>query len=210
MSFDHDWQVRQVRRMGIGQRIKEARQARGVSQGKLAEKINQAQTTISSWERGRTEPTREDVQRIADALLLTVAELELERTPTGRTVRLVGYVGAGAAAHFYADADDPNEMVDAPENATAATVAAEIRGTSLGPAFDRWLVYYDDVHSPVTPSLHNQLCVVGLSNDQVLVKILKPAGAPNHFHLISNGSEEPIFDREVMWAAKVTGMKPRG
>ena len=196
--------------MGIGQRIKEARQARGVSQGKLAEKINQAQTTISSWERGRTEPTREDVQRIADALLLTVAELELERTPTGRTVRLVGYVGAGAAAHFYADADDPNEMVDAPENATAATVAAEIRGTSLGPAFDRWLVYYDDVHSPVTPSLHNQLCVVGLSNDQVLVKILKPAGAPNHFHLISNGSEEPIFDREVMWAAKVTGMKPRG
>lgn len=123
-------------------------------------------------------------------------------------IKLVGYVAAGSEAHYYALADDPNEWVDAPDDATDKTVAAEIRGTSLGPAFDRWLVYYDDVRSPVTADLHGQLCVVG-TGDQVLVKIIRPAGAPNRFHLISNGTEEPLFDREVTWAARVKSMKPR-
>ncbi len=196
--------------MSIGQRIKEARQSRGVSQGRLAERINQAQTTISSWERGRTEPTREDVQRIADALQLSTAELELERVPTGRTVPLVGYVGAGSAAHYYANADEGLGVVEAPENATIKTVAAEVRGTSLGPAFDRWLVYYDEIRSPVTPDLYGALCVVGLPDERVLVKILRPAGDSGRYHLISNGGEEPIFDQEVVWAARVKNMRPRG
>ncbi len=125
------------------------------------------------------------------------------------TVPLVGYVGAGSLAHFYASADEGLGEVDAPDDTTPKTVAAEVRGTSLGPAFDRWLVFYDDVRSPVTEDLHGQLCVVG-TGDQVLVKVLRPAGQPHRFHLISNGTEEPIFDREVTWAAKVKTMKPRG
>lgn len=196
--------------MAIGKRIETARKTRGWSQQRLADAVGKQQTTVSSWERGRTEPTREDVMRIADALAIEPATLELDEVRpilARRKVPLVGYVGAGAAAHF-ATADDPAEEVDAPEDSTVNTVAAEIRGTSLGPAFDRWLVFYDDVRSPVTPDLHNQLCVVG-TEDQVLVKILRPAGSPDRFHLISNASEEPLFDREVQWAARVKTMKPR-
>ena len=48
-----------------------------------------------------------------------------------------------------------------------------------------------------------------VDDERVLVKVIRPAGEPGRFHLISNGSEEPIFDQAVMWAAKVTGMKPR-
>jgi len=200
----------QLRRMAIGKRIEQARRAKGWSQQRLAEAVGKQQTTVSSWERSRTEPTREDVLRIANALLIEPAALELDDPRPNVTrpkVPLVGYVGAGAAAHF-ASADDPAEEVDAPEDATVNTVAAEIRGVSLGPAFDRWLVFYDDVRSPVTPDLHGQLCVVGTA-DQVLVKILRPAGEPNHFHLISNSGEEPLFDRQVDWAAKVKNLKPR-
>lgn len=195
--------------MAIGKRIETARKARGWSQQRLADEVGKQQTTISSWERGRTEPTRDDVNRIAEALRLAVGELELAdpNEPSKRMVPLVGYVGAGAEAHYYATADEGLGEVEAPESATENTVAAEIHGTSLGPAFDRWLVFYDEVHSPVTPNLHGQLCVVGLPNDQVLVKVIRPAGGPNRYHLISNGTEEPLFDREVLWAALVTDLK---
>lgn len=209
MSFDPAAPRWQLRRMAIGRRIKEARQAKGWSQGKLAEEVNAAQTTVSSWERGRTEPTREDVQRIADALRLPAAELEGQAPARGRTVPLVGYVGAGAEAHYYSSADEGLGEVDAPEHASGNTVAAEIHGVSLGPAFDRWLVFYDDVRSPVTPDLHGQLCVVGLPSGQVLVKLIRPAGAPNRYHLISNSSEDPIFDQEVSWAALVNDIRRR-
>lgn len=129
--------------------------------------------------------------------------------PSGRTVPLIGFVGAGSIAHYYASTDEGLGEVDAPDDAAESTVAAEVRGVSLGPALDGWLVFFDDQRSPVTPDLHGQLCVVGLPDERVLVKVIRPAGAPGRFHLISNGSEEPIFDQEVLWAAKVTGMKPR-
>jgi transcriptional regulator with XRE-family HTH domain len=196
--------------MAIGQRIKEARARRGVSQEKLAAKIHTGQTTISSWERGRTEPTREDVQRVADALELDVAELELVDAPT-RTrqyVPLVGYVGAGAAAHYYASADEGLGEVEAPDDATDNTVAVEVRGESLGALFESWLVFYDDVRSPVTPDLYNRLCVVGLPDGKVLVKRIRKARTEGLFHLDSN-TEPTMNDQEIVWAARVKTMRPR-
>lgn len=62
--------------MGIGRRIAEVRQERGWSQAKLAAAVNQAQTTISSWERERTEPSRDDAARVAAALQVPIEALE--------------------------------------------------------------------------------------------------------------------------------------
>lgn len=124
-----------------------------------------------------------------------------------RVVPMVGYVGAGAEAHYQSFDGEPLGDVDAPEGATEKTVAVEVRGTSLGPLFERWLIFYDDVRTPVTPDLHGRLCIVGLS-DKVLVKLIKPARRKNHFHLLSN-NEEPLFDQEVLWAARVRSMTPR-
>jgi hypothetical protein len=124
-----------------------------------------------------------------------------------RTVPLVGYVGAGAQAHLFETGQGPFEQVEATDAANENTVAAEIRGESLGALFDRWLVFYDDVRSPVTPDLYGKLCVVGLPDGRVLVKQLKRA-PEGRFHLISN-TEGPLLDQEVSWAAKVTEMRPR-
>ncbi|MEI7931769.1 MAG: helix-turn-helix domain-containing protein, partial [Alphaproteobacteria bacterium] len=54
--------------MDIGDKIAAARNRKGWSQARLAQALGQAQTTVSSWERGRTEPTRSDVARLSEVL----------------------------------------------------------------------------------------------------------------------------------------------
>lgn len=209
LSLDDGAASRQVAVMKIGERIAQARQQRGMSQRALADAVGTAQTTISSWERGRTEPTRSDVERVAIALSIKPSELELG-APTGeqRTVPVVGYVAAGSAAILYSEGQGNLDQVTAPDNAGPKTVAAEIKGDSLGPVLDNWLVFYDDVRSPVTPDMHNQLCVIGLADGRVLVKRLRPA-ANGLFHLDSNSNEPTLTDQVVEWAALVTNMRPR-
>lgn len=196
--------------MHVGERIKAAREEKRRSQQWLATQINTGQTTISSWERGRTEPTRDDVQRVATALDVPLVQLEggVSAGERPRTVPVVGYVGAGAEAHYYATGDGELDRVQAPEGSNLKTVAVEIRGLSLGPLFEHWLVYYDDVRSPVTEDLYGRLCVVGLPDDRILVKRIRPARTPGYYHLESN-SEPTMPDEEVIWAARVRNMTPR-
>ncbi|HEX4197565.1 MAG TPA: helix-turn-helix transcriptional regulator [Caulobacteraceae bacterium] len=193
--------------MTVGQRIKHAREQLGWSQTRLAAAVHQAQTTISSWERDRTEPTREDVARVAAALGVTVGALERGDEAGLRATPLVGYVGAGGQFYFGA-ADEGLGEVPIPEGGTEQTRAAEIRGESLGPLFEHWLVYYDDVRTPVTPDLIGQLCIVGLPDDRVLVKKIQPSRTPGLYHLLSN-TEAPLLDQEVVWAARIRSMAPR-
>lgn len=130
------------------------------------------------------------------------------KVPATDLVPVVGYVGAGAVATLYADGQGPLDHVDPPSHAGPETVAVEIKGVSLGPAFDNGLVFYDDVHQPVTPDQLGKLCVVGLPDGRVLVKIVRMA-SDGRFHLLSNTAEEPILDQEVTWAAKVTDVRLR-
>lgn len=193
--------------MHIGNRIAEIRSAKKWSQAKLGEAVNQAQTTISSWERGRTEPSREDVERIASAFGVPVAQLELPAAGS-RMVSVVGFVGAGDAAHYYEGSQGPFDEVPAPDNATDSTVAAEIQGNSIGQFFNGWLVFWDEVRTPVTSDQIGELCVVGLPDGRILVKKVQPSRTEGLYHLLSQ-TEGPMLDQEVAWAAKVTNMRPR-
>lgn len=193
--------------MTIGKRIQQARQQRGVSQTALASGIGVAQTTVSSWERDRTEPGRDEVERVAIFLGMKPSELEGVGSEA-RMVPIVGYVGAGAIANLFAEGQGPFDEVEAPPGSHPKTVANEIRGDSLGPFFNEWLLFYDDVRTPVTQDLFGELCVVGLSDGRVLVKKLQAGVAPGLFTLLSQ-YEAPILDVEVEWAAKVKGMQPR-
>lgn len=125
-----------------------------------------------------------------------------------KTVPLVGYVGAGSKAHFYALAHDEFEPVEAPEGATDQSVAVEIKGKSFGPLMDGWLVHYDDVRAPVTDDMLNKICVVGLADDRILLKKIKRE-ADGTFTLISNSDEPPITNAVIEWAAMVVSFKPR-
>jgi|GEM_PF-4606846 len=125
-----------------------------------------------------------------------------------RTVKLKGYVGAGSEAHFYKIADEDFEEVPAPPNATDKTVAVEIRGKSWGPFMDSFRVYYDDVHSPIDPSMYGRPCILGLADDRILLKV--PFQQPNGlFRLVSNSDEPPIEDAIIEWAALVKSFMPK-
>lgn len=133
---------------------------------------------------------------------------EVDDAPTSDSVQVVGLVGAGSVATLFAEGQGQLDEVEAPANSTPNTVALGIRGASLGPAFDEGLVFYDDVRSPVTPDLHGRLCVVGLEDGRVLVKILRAAN-DGTYHLISNSAEEPLLNEVVAWAARVKDVRPR-
>ena len=121
---------------------------------------------------------------------------------------LVGYVGAGAVAHFYAEGQGPFDDVDAPIGAKPTTVAVQIRGHSLGALFDNWLVFYDDIRDPPDESLVGRMCVCGLTDGRVLIKALKKSPQTGLWNLLSN-TEPPIYDVGLDWAAAVREMRPK-
>ena len=191
-------------------------QAAGVKQSGLAEMLGVDQPQISRWRRGQ-DPQGENRDRILtlarkmrvidDFRSEDVADSLAPPRPDVRMVKVKGYVGASAEAVYYRVSDEYLEEVPAPEGASDQTVAVEVRGDSLGEAFDSWSIFYDDVRSPITEDLIGHLCVVGLADDRLLVKrLLRHDG---EFILRSNSGGDDIVGAEIEWAAKVTSMRPR-
>jgi hypothetical protein len=119
-------------------------------------------------------------------------------------------VSAGDGHVTFGDGQGPFDEVEAPDGSTQDTVAVEIRGVSLGPALDQWLIFYDRVSDPPQPALAGKLCVAGLPDGRVLVKVLRPAREPGLWHLFSNTADPPLLDQSLDWAAPVRAMTPRG
>jgi transcriptional regulator with XRE-family HTH domain len=229
MVSDHETPDTAGMRTNLSNRLRKARDVARLTQAELAEQIGVTSQAVSQWERGETKPEVRNLRRIAVTLQVPLTELiilmgedadhrrttslvqdviETGEPPVLPPVAVVGYVGAGAKTHFYAVAQGDLDEVSAPAGATPNTVAVEIRGDSLGALFDRWLVLYDDVRSPVTPDLIGKLCVVGLRDDRILIKKLHRSKVPGTFDLISE-REEPIRGVVVDWAAKVKTMVAR-
>ena len=61
--------------MGVGDRIREARKQAGLTQNQLAEKSGVATISIHQYEAGKRKPQIERLQRIADALGVSITEL---------------------------------------------------------------------------------------------------------------------------------------
>lgn len=187
----------------------------------LARETGQTKQDISRWADGSRELTAPLAQKIAPALNVPWQQIvhrsdehiessdvaAQQEAPRRREVPIVGYVGAGAERHHYNVDHGYLELIDAPDGANLSTVALEIRGTSLGEAFDRWLLFYNDVRSPVTTDQIGELCVVGLADDRILVKTIRPDRKGGY--ILTSHTEPPIDDAEILWAAKVIAMKPR-
>ncbi len=186
-----------------------------VTQADLAKRLGVEQPTVSRWLSG-SEPKEAHRNRIvAEATRIgVIGDVRSEDVsaqidpPRPRTVSVIGYVGATDEAHYYVVDSGALDHVAAPEGSTENTRAMEVRGSSLGPVFDRWLVFFDDVRSPVEHDLLGELCVVGLKDGRTLVKEIRRGNNGLH-DLYSNGSAEPITDVTIEWAAKVKDMRPQ-
>lgn len=180
-------------------------------------KTKVVQPQVSRWIKGQ-EPERPNYDRIVEvaAELGVLRDVRSEdiaaamaKPSSPRMVQVKGYVGAGGEAHFYRLSDEDYAEVPAPDGSTPKTVAVEIKGSSWGPAMNSWLVFYDDVRSPVTEDLIGLPCVVGLADDRILIKVIRRNGNGT-YKLVSNNPSEPDIDHaEIEWAAKVTSMRPR-
>lgn len=189
--------------------------AGGFNQADLGKRLGVTQPTVSRWLAGTQRPEIDQHQRIADqAVKLGLDGIETmdveepaDSDAEAPTVPVKGYVRAGSVAQYLPLADDELDRVPAPPGSTDKTIALEIRGTSLGELFDRWLVFYDEVRSPVTSDLIGKTCVVGLPDGRVLVKKLARA-REGRYDLLSN-TEPPIPNVVVEWAARVKHMGQR-
>ena len=61
--------------MGIGQRIREIRKMRGMSQAELAYKANTEPSSISRWETEKGKPSASSLRSLADALEVSVGRI---------------------------------------------------------------------------------------------------------------------------------------
>ena len=190
----------------LNQWLSQALAEKKLSQAALARKLTER--LGRSIDRAAVNKMVAGKREIAGDEMLAIADITGASIPASApaTVPVVGRVGAGAEAHFYAESQGPFDYVRAPASATAETVAVEISGNSMGPEFNGWLAFYDDLRSPVTDDLIGQLCVVGLADGRVLIKELRQGRARGQFHLLSR-SGEPILDVEVNWAALVKGLE---
>lgn len=208
-KFHTQYGARQVGAFGakvhrMANNLKLLRTRSGMTFQQAADRMMISRSFYVKLERGERRLTEDYIVRAARAFNVDETDIIAEKKMT----RIIGRVGAGAEAHFYADAHEDYEEVPLPPNGNDDTVGLEINGDSVGPFFHQWLVFYDDVRSPVTADLMGQLCVVETLEGKVLVKKLMRGSGPGRYHLLSQ-TESPIEDAELVWAAKVTAMTPR-
>jgi transcriptional regulator with XRE-family HTH domain len=185
----------------IDAKIREILRVTGWKQYQFATHLGVSQSTVNRWLTG-SEPEGHRRDQIND-LYAEIVQGSASDLPI-RTVPLKGYVGAGQ----FVEAIDNGTLdeVDAPANAAPETVAAIVRGESMLPVFqDGWTIFWSKQLPP--GEMINELCVMQLSNGQILVKTLRPGSRPGRFTLTSTNASD-MLDQEVDWVAPIDWVKP--
>ena len=180
----------------------------GKTRSGLAKALGRSPSAVTDLLNGHRRLRADEIAIVADYLGVDPPRVLGGGKPLAPRAPLIGYVGAGAAVHFYAEGQGPFDEVEAPYDARPKTVAVQVRGHSLGPLFDNWLVFYDDIRDPPDDSLVGRMCVCGLSDGRALIKGLKKSPATGLWNLLSN-TEPPIYDVGLDWAAAVREMRPK-
>jgi hypothetical protein len=134
----------------------------------------------------------------------SLKRLEEPKTPK---LPVMGYVGAGAEAHYYEVSQGQLDEIEPPNSLTEGTVIIDIRDHGLGSLFNRWLAFFGEKREPATPELIGCLCVVALEDNRIIVRQLQQGRTSGRYDLICEFGE-PIMDVSVLWAAKVMSMLP--
>jgi hypothetical protein len=203
----------------IFDRVTERLNALQLSASRASEMAGLSPDAIRNLKRAASSGGRRGVSTHTLAKLATVLETSVEYLLTGQggihddlhsnpMIPIEGYVGAGSDAHFYSHDNGPVDYVAPPENINGIKAAVEIRGDSLGAFFAGWLVFYSQkLDAPFEQGL-GRLCVVGLADGRVLIKKIARGNLHGRFNLYSQ-FEPPIYDADILWAAKVEAMAPR-
>lgn len=211
---------------GLGTRLAAARSYADLTQSGLGKELGVNRSAVSQWEKEHTDPAAKNLRAVAELTGVNFEWLATGRGDMlfddglssedvaagagnkGRTLKVKGYVGANGQTGFYAVNQSDLTQIEASESDPPNAVAVEIMGDSLGPLLDRWYAIYNDVRSPVTDDMINKLCVVGLDDDRVLIKLIKRNGTRFDLHS-NNDKEKPIQNVRIKWAAKVIAVRQK-
>ena len=183
--------------------LREIMRETGWKQQKLAEIFHVSQATVSRWLTGSEPegPRRDAIRKLHDEVTSPTS------TSRGQFVPLKGKVGAGQ--EVYAIDDGGDEHVEAPAGAKPDTIAVEVSGQSMFPAYEEGTILY---YSKLLPPDHmiNKRAVVQLADGRIFVKTIRPGTGPNLFTLTSINAQYPdMIDEVVDWAAPIDWIKPR-
>ncbi len=122
---------------------------------------------------------------------------------------MVGSVGAGSLILPF-DEYAPGQgykFVESPEDAPLDCVAVEVKGDSMYPIEDGWLLFYRRTQDGVPDECVNKLCVLKVVDGPTLVKRLRKGSKPGSFSLESWNAPAQ-FDVQLEWAARVLDIRP--
>lgn len=194
----------------LRQRLREALEASKKTMKAVSLEAGYGETFMRDILERDRDPGITKLTKIADILGITVSDIVYGDT-LGKTVPLVGYVGAGSEVIAYDDhaMGDGVRHVEAPPNTTLNTVAVQVRGDSMaGVADDGWLLYYDERQDEPEPDLIGKLCIVWLEDGRTMVKKLYKGSSPGYWSLLSTTTGKLEEDVRVLHAARVKWIKP--
>ena len=199
----------------LAARIRALRKYLGLSQASLASRIGVDQSNVSRWENGAP-PDDAHIVRLAELAGQHPAAFRYGRLPETdppppHIVSVVGYVGAGQEIFAHDDhaLGAGLEEVEAPEGVGKdPMVAVRVRGESMHPLRNGWLLFYRRDQLGVPEACLNRLCIVKLADDgPVLVKELHRGYREGHF-VLSSWNAPPIENVRLDWAAPVLSIRP--
>lgn len=217
----------------ITNRLKELRESLGLTREQAAELVGTTDTQIYRLETGRNKLNSKWLVDFAKAYGCEPSDIiSNEALPQ---VPIVGTVGAGAKVYPLDDmplirregiseskqskyrvqgeshqCDDPMDYVDAPPNISSLrdVVALRVEGDSMMP-FMRpgTVVFYKQRLEAVQPDWLGALCVVGLKDESVMLKIIQKGSVPGKYSLQSYNMQL-IENADIAWCAKVISITP--
>lgn len=181
-------------------RLKELRQNRNITQGKLAEALNLARSTVAMYESGSSEPDFSTLQKIADYFNVSIDYLlEREHSNVSGTqfnrnvvrIPIYGTIPAGVPVEMIEDSyiDDYEEIDDGLTKGGNVYFGLKIKGDSMSPEFrngDTIILKKQDTCES------GEFCAVSINHTESTFKkvILKPNGITLQ---PLNAAFEPMF-----------------
>ncbi|HET6409123.1 MAG TPA: S24 family peptidase [Chthoniobacteraceae bacterium] len=185
--------------------LREALDASNTKQAELSRQLTKA--LGRSVDRAAVNKMLSAERAIAGDELLVIERVTGFEAPKEIQVPLKGKVGAGQAVYAIDDGDD--KTVPAPAQARPGTIAVEVSGESMFPAYeDGTYLYYSKLLPP--DEMVNRRAVVQLGDGRIFVKIIRRGSTANTWTLQSLNTQYPdMLDEVVEWAAPIDWIRPR-
>lgn len=172
-------------------------------------------STLRSYLAGTTRSLRTDTARkLARAIGLSVDALYGEDYSSHgqNRVWVKGFLGAGGGITPFEGLAQGQGFYDVAYPMGAAPgmklAAMEIRGYSMPPAQDGWLVYYEERGHVDLDAILNRPCVVELKTGELVFKTVRKGFQPGRFSLHSWDGREPMEDVEIRRAMPIVALVP--